>query len=168
MDRYSHLVYQSWSLLYAGLDIYNLYFNSLGPKIRNPYSNQLKTLIGDSRSEKHCQHLANKDLYSLSIEDIHNSMLSANTYSVIETAVKFGIPTIEAYSVSDPDFPLRLEGLSQVLELDKPNSTVNIALFLLDVQLNSGMKLTPIQTLCSKMLLAAFTCHNKNKMKQGS
>ena len=135
---------------------------------------QLKTFISNPRSQKYCEHLAEVNLSSLSteelkemLEDIHNSMLSSSAYGIIETAVKAGIPAIEVYSASHQAFPLRLEGLSQALELSNPDSVVNNALFCLDVQLGAGMRLNPLQTLGAKIGLAVFACHSQNKLAQG-
>ena len=135
---------------------------------------QLKTIISDQRNQKFCQDLVDIDLSSKSteelqelLEDIYHAGLSASTYGVIESAVKAGIPALEAYSVSNKSFPLRLRGYSQALELHNPDSTVNTALYFLDVQLGSSMRLTPLQTLGSKLLLAAFACHTQNKLTEG-
>lgn len=109
------------------------------------------------------------DLSSFSDEELHDlileledTCLAQESTSILSHIIGTGIKSLEAYSITHSQFPLKIAGLSQELAVDNAESPLNIKLALIAASAESGIRLSPIQSLACQLLSTGFFIHHRN------
>lgn len=131
----------------------------------------IKNLLSDPDINEQLSNYTDLDVTSYSIEELkelkeemEDTILSES--SLFKITVQHTIKEFESLSNKYKAFPIKLQGLSDKLEIANPKSKINKQLSVISAGLDSGIRFSPWQRLIFNIGVVAREVHNENTCKE--
>lgn len=136
---------------------------------RNKLIRHVKRLCNNPMFEKETIHLKEINLAEVStpelqemIYEIEDMVTAAEGLSVMNHVISKGFHVLEVQAAASRHFPLRIQGLSNALELNNPLSAYNRKLALIEASATSGYRISPAVSLGIQTCSAIAYLHFQN------